>query len=91
MLTASLLLFYRAGVGASGPKSTLFYAEVTDSMKVGEGGGCQAEGELIEIANIPISEGKAFMYDESIQKPGTVLFAFLWFYENKCPAEEKSI
>lgn len=29
--------FYRGGVGTAGERQTLFYAEVTDSMKVTQG------------------------------------------------------
>lgn len=73
----------RAGVGTSGSLQTFFYAEVTDEMKVGCGGGTAAEGELIEVVEVPVSEGKKFIMDETKIKPVGMMFAILWFYENK--------
>jgi UDP-sugar diphosphatase len=61
----------------------MFYVEVTDDMKVSAGGGNQHEGELIEIVEIPLSESRTFMMDESKTKHVAVMFALMWFYENK--------
>ncbi|KAL5009160.1 hypothetical protein ScPMuIL_014741 [Solemya velum] len=74
---------YRAGVGTSGSLQTFFYAEVTDEMKVGSGGGTAQEGELIEVVEVPVSEGRSFIMDETIVKPVGMMFAVFWFYENK--------
>ena len=71
-----------SGVGTNGSWQDMFYAEVTDDMKVGAGGGNAEEGELIEIVEIPVTKGREFIMDEKILKPVGVLFAILWFYEN---------
>jgi len=31
------LCFYRSGIGVCGDNQTIFYAEVTDNMKIGKG------------------------------------------------------
>ncbi|XP_050407073.2 uridine diphosphate glucose pyrophosphatase NUDT14 [Patella vulgata] len=74
---------YRSGIGISASRQTLFYAEVSDVMKVGEGGGLVEEGEFIETVEIPVDKGKSFIYDESIAKPIWTMFALQWFYDNK--------
>lgn len=73
---------FRNGVGTSGAYQDMFYVEVTDDMKVSSGGGNHTEGELIDVVEIPLSEGKTFMMDESKTKYVGVMFALLWFYEN---------
>ena len=60
----------------------MYYCEVTDDMKVGPGGGCPEEGELIEVVEIPVSEGKALMWNESINRPLGFMFGIMWFYDN---------
>ena len=74
------LLYYRAGVGTSGPLQILYYVEVTDEMKVGKGGGI--DEEFIEIVEIPVSEGRAIIMDETILKPVGLMFGVTWFYSN---------
>lgn len=69
-------------MGTAGSLMTMFYAEVTDAMKVATGGGNSEEGELIDVVEIPASEGKAFMLDESKNKPVAMVFGLQWFYEN---------
>lgn len=78
-LTSSLLC--RSGVGISGSKQTLFYAEVTDDMKVGPGGGLAQEGELIEVVELPLAQGRILMMDESKTKPVGLMFALMWFFD----------
>ncbi|XP_045172308.2 uridine diphosphate glucose pyrophosphatase NUDT14-like [Mercenaria mercenaria] len=73
---------FRNGVGTSAAYQDMFYVEVTDEMKVSPGGGNQHEGELIDIVEIPLSEGRTFMMDESKPKHVGVMFAIMWFYEN---------
>lgn len=75
-------LSYRNGVGTAGSLMTMYYAEVTDTMKAASGGGNSEEGELIDVVEIPASEGKAFMLDESKNKPVAMVFGMQWFYEN---------
>ncbi|MDD5548597.1 MAG: NUDIX domain-containing protein [Sulfurovaceae bacterium] len=72
--------FYTS-VGFSGSKQTLYYAEINDSMKVGNGGG--VDDEFIEIVYIDVSEAKRVIYDDDIIKTPGLMFAFCWWYENK--------
>ncbi|XP_048842198.1 uridine diphosphate glucose pyrophosphatase NUDT14 [Brienomyrus brachyistius] len=76
---------YRSGVGVTGAKQTLFYAEVSDENRVGEGGGQPQEGELIEVVKVPQHEAMNFAYDESIPKSMGVIFSFMWFHNNMSP------
>nr|XP_056707735.1 uridine diphosphate glucose pyrophosphatase NUDT14 [Euleptes europaea] len=76
---------YRSGVGVTGSKQTLFYAEVTDEMKSGKGGGCPEEGELIEVVEIPLQDSMDFAFDETFPKTMGVMFCFMWFRSNVAP------
>ncbi|NWX82737.1 NUD14 pyrophosphatase, partial [Nothoprocta ornata] len=76
---------YRSGVGLTGSRHTLFYAEVTDQMKTGEGGGQPEEGELIEVVEIPLEESMKFAFDESIPKTPGVILGVMWFQNNIAP------
>ena len=71
--------FYTS-VGISGTYQTLYYAEIDDSMMIGEGGGL--EEEEIEVIYIPTHEAKTFMFDESYQKTTGVMLSIYWFFEN---------
>ncbi len=70
--------FYTS-VGSTGSKQTLYFAKVSDSDKVGVGGGI--DGEDIEIIYLPIKKAKEFMLDESIAKTPGLLFAFMWYFD----------
>ncbi|XP_069494301.1 uridine diphosphate glucose pyrophosphatase NUDT14 isoform X2 [Ambystoma mexicanum] len=76
---------YRSGVGVTGSKQTMFYAEVTDAMKTEKGGGTVEEGELIEVVEIPLEESVKFSYNEDFPKTMGVLFGFIWFHNNIAP------
>ena len=66
-------------VGFAGSKQTIFYTEVTESMRVGAGGGVDAE--MIEVIELPTDEAQAFIFDESIAKTTGLLFAFMWWFD----------
>ena len=70
-------------VGFAGSKQTIFYVEVDESMRVGEGGGIDTE--LIEVIELPTSKAKDFIYDESVAKTTGLLFAFMWWFDLKIP------
>lgn len=72
--------FYTS-VGFAGSRQTLYFTEVTNSDKHAHGGGIDTE--RIEVVNLPISEARAFMNDESIVKTPGLLFAFLWYFESR--------
>ena len=62
---------------------TLFYAEVTDAMRVGKGGGLEEEGELIDVVDKTVEEGRLLILDDSVNRPGGMLFALQWFFATK--------
>ncbi len=66
----------------TGGTMTLFFGEVDESMRVHSGGGLEEEN--IELVYLPLSEAKAFMFDESKPKRPALMFAFCWFLSNKC-------
>lgn len=75
----------RSGVGVTGAKQTMFYAEVSDDNCVSPGGGEPKEGELIEVVKVPLHEAMTFAYDERIPKTMGVIFSFIWFHNNMSP------
>ncbi len=82
----STIFICRSGVGLSGSRQTYFYAEVTDDMKVSEGGGLVEEGEMIEVYELPLVSAHTLMWDETKPKPVGFILAFMWFFQNKRPA-----
>ena len=70
--------FYTS-VGFAGSVQTLYYAEVDESMRVGEGGGIEAE--KIEVITLPVKDAKVWIYDESVAKTPGLLFAFMWWFD----------
>lgn len=76
---------FRSGVGVTGAKQTMFYAEVSEENRVGEGGGRPQEGELIEVVKVPLHEAMSFAYDERLPKTMGVIFSFIWFQSNMAP------
>ena len=69
--------FYTS-VGFAGSSQTLYYAEVDESMRVGEGGG--VDEEEIEPFYLPVKKSLRFVYDESIAKTPGLMFALLWWH-----------
>lgn len=72
--------FYPA-VGITGAYQKLYYAQIDESMKVSEGGGLSEEE--IEVIYLPLSEAKAFLFDESKKKAPGLMLAFYWFFEQR--------
>jgi len=68
--------FYTA-VGFAGAKQELYYVEVNDDDKVHEGGGIDVEA--IEVIYLPVTEAKAFIYDEAVVKTPGLMFAMSWW------------
>ncbi len=75
-----IVSFYTA-VGLAGGEQTLFYATLNEDLHIGEGGG--VDMEEIEVVYIPRSKIKEFMYNEKIVKTSGLMFALMWFFENK--------
>ena len=72
--------FYTS-VGFAGSKQTLYYAEVTEAMKVSEGGG--VDDELIEVIYLPVAEAEALIVDESVVKTPGLMFSFVWWQQKQ--------
>lgn len=72
--------FY-TNVGVSGGCQSLYFATIDESMKSHDGGGIH--DEEIETMLLPIDEFKEFIYDESKAKTPGLMFAFMWFMENR--------
>lgn len=72
--------FYTS-VGFAGARQTLYYAEVDNAMQVHEGGGI--ETEAIEVVYLPLEAAKRFILDETKAKTPGIMFAFMWFFEQK--------
>ncbi|BFZ11606.1 hypothetical protein BsWGS_14644 [Bradybaena similaris] len=70
----------RNGVGTAGGTLHIFYAAVTDEMKVAAGGGI--DQEMIEVIEMSIDEGRKLIFDESVNRVHVLLFALYWFFEN---------
>jgi UDP-sugar diphosphatase len=68
-----------SAVGTAGTTQIMFYVEVDESMRVGKGGGI--DDEMIEVLELPVSEARAFMFDESIAKTAGLMFAFMWWFD----------
>jgi len=68
---------FHTSVGFAGSRQTLYYAEVTERMKVSDGGG--VDGELIEVIELPTCELEQFIFDEKIAKTPGLMFAFMWW------------
>jgi len=68
-----------SNVGVSGSKSTLFFANINDEMKIHEGGGIK--DEEIELYFLPLKEVRAFIFDESKTKTSGLILSFYWFFE----------
>lgn len=72
--------FY-SNVGVSGSSQTLYFAVIDNTMKINEGGGI--ESEFIEPVFVSIDDAMRFIFDESKPKTPGLMFAFMWFFENK--------
>lgn len=70
----------RGGVGTTGSLVHLFYAEVTDDMKTGPGGGLASEGEMIDVVEMSIEEGRYMMFNETCNRAHLLIFAVYWFF-----------
>ncbi|XP_072867484.1 uridine diphosphate glucose pyrophosphatase NUDT14 isoform X2 [Chlorocebus sabaeus] len=76
---------YWSGVGLTGSRQTMFYAEVTDAQRSGPGGGLAEEGELIEVVHLPLEGAQAFADNPDIPKTLGVIFGVSWFLSQVAP------
>lgn len=63
---------------------TFFYTEVTDQMKISEGGGLAHEGEDIEVVEFTIPQIREIVKrSEILNGSSGFLFGLMWFLTNK--------
>ena len=70
-------------VGISGERITMFYAEVTDAMRSGSGGGLAEEGELIEVVEMTVEEVKQLLAEPEVNLTPFALYGLMWFLAHK--------
>ena len=70
---------YRSAVGILGTKTTIYFANIDESMRIGDGGGSIEENELIELVWVPVKESRKFVL-ENDDIPSGLKFAVFWFY-----------
>jgi hypothetical protein len=61
----------------------LYYADVTDDMKVGPGGGVDAEDEFIALEEMSIADAKSYLNRKEVNSPPFMLLGLMWFFQNK--------
>ena len=61
----------------------MFYAPVTDSMKVSQGGGSAHEGEFIEVVEMKVDQCLQNMLHNTLEKSLGLIFGLLWFQQFK--------
>lgn len=69
------------GGDTSGARQTMFYCEVTDDMKVSDGGG--VDDEIIEVVEMGVGEALQYILQDDVKSPANVLFGIYWFLDNK--------
>lgn len=69
------------GGDTSGARQTMFYCEVTDDMKVSDGGG--VDDEIIEVVEMKVNEVLEYISKDNVKSPVNVLFGIYWFLMNK--------
>ncbi|HFC03860.1 MAG TPA: NUDIX domain-containing protein [Nitratifractor salsuginis] len=70
--------FYTS-VGFAGSRQILYYAEVEESMRVGQGGGIDGE-EQIEVLELDLAAARRLMEDESVARTTGLLYALCWWF-----------
>jgi len=69
----------KSAVGISGREAHTFYAEVTSTDKVSDGGGIDAED--IEVVKVHISKIKEWMYSDKITTDAITLFLINYYFD----------
>lgn len=81
-LTALELVCTYPNIGdTTGARSTMFYCEVTDNMRVSDGGG--VDDEIIEVVEMTVTETLEYIARDELTSPANLLFGIYWFLENK--------
>ncbi len=71
---------YRQAVGILGTQTSIYFAKIDDSMRIGDGGGSIEENECIELVWIPVKTSRKWVLETDDIPPG-LKFAVFWFYQ----------
>ncbi|XP_065203665.1 uridine diphosphate glucose pyrophosphatase NUDT14-like [Planococcus citri] len=75
---------FKSNVGTAVDEIHLFYTEVDDSMKKGDGGGLEDEGEYIEVVELTLEEARQICEQTTtLNNYCGFLYGLLWFLHNK--------
>ncbi|KAI4458972.1 udp/adp-sugar pyrophosphatase [Holotrichia oblita] len=66
--------------------SHIYYCEVTEALKINEGGGIG--DELIEVINIPVTQVQEMLFKENSLIHPNLMYCIYWFLKNKCELPE---
>lgn len=80
--TASLVCVMHPSPAAVKERLHLFFAEVEDTMRKGEGGGLEDEHEDVETVEIPVGEARAMLESGAI-RDGKTIILLQWFFMNR--------
>uniref|UniRef100_A0A915PM68 Uridine diphosphate glucose pyrophosphatase NUDT14 n=1 Tax=Setaria digitata TaxID=48799 RepID=A0A915PM68_9BILA len=69
------------GVGSSGARQELFYAEIDETMKVSEGGG--VDSEKIDKVFMTVSEAHKYCDQDEVSSSSGLLYGLMWFFKNR--------
>ncbi|UPR00888.1 uridine diphosphate glucose pyrophosphatase [Chloropicon primus] len=61
-----------------GSREDIFYAEIDESMRNGEGGGLSADGEAIEVLALPLRQAREFVLDPAYPKSAALIMGIQW-------------
>ena len=73
------VMTFLSGVGIAGEYMHLFYAEVSNKMKVSDGGGLESEGEMIEVVEMSINEVESYLSSSNVKSPMFTIYGLNWF------------
>jgi len=70
----------RGNVGVTGNKVHIYFAEISETAKVAQGGGI--EDESIELFYLPVDQAQSFVFDNRYERPASLAYSFFWFFMN---------
>ncbi|EFA04948.1 uridine diphosphate glucose pyrophosphatase NUDT14 [Tribolium castaneum] len=65
----------------TGARSTMYYCEVTDDMRVAQGGG--VDDEIIDVVEMPVEEVLEYAQQGYVNSPMNFMFGLQWFLYHK--------
>eukprot|EP00898_Chlorokybus_atmophyticus_P000273 jgi/Chlat1/1246/Chrsp115S08653 len=71
------LTSFVSSVGISGPRQTLFFAKIDDTMRIADGGG-GVDGEAIDVVALPVSAIDRFVFDADLPKSSGCMWGVTW-------------